>query len=175
MTAARKPNDMMAVAMVSLTVSSIGSSPFRLEGGPFRNRATLLTPLGQCQDVFLLRCTMVQPPQAEQNNARRAIRFGLRRNFFARSPAPERLPNQPLLASQSGRDRVGPLQKLWKIWAPKAPASADRVQRGLGDHGAVERLLQRVDQLVLVVGLDVETIVLVGDAHQVHDAVLTRP
>jgi hypothetical protein len=83
MTAARKLNDTMAVTIVNLAVSSIGSSPFRLEGCPFRNRVTLPAPLGECQAVSLLRRTMNNPPDAEANNAFRDLLFHHGTKFFA--------------------------------------------------------------------------------------------
>jgi len=82
MTAARKLNDTMAVTIVNLAVSSIGSSPFRLEGCPFRNRMTLSAPLGQCQAVFLLRRTMKIRPDAEANNAFRGFWVQAATDFF---------------------------------------------------------------------------------------------
>ena len=45
---------------------------------------------------------------------------------------------------------------------------------GLRDHPAVERLLQRLDQLILAIDLEIMPIVLVGDAHEVHDAASSR-
>src|SRR6478672_2899975 len=48
-------------------------------------------------------------------------------------------------------------------------------QRCLGDHRAVEGLLQRLYKLILAVGLDIEAAILFGHAHQVHDAVLPCP
>ena len=42
-----------------------------------------------------------------------------------------------------------------------------RQARGLRGHRAIERLLQRFDEIILVIGLDVEAAVLFGDAHQV--------
>src|SRR6476619_4977895 len=45
----------------------------------------------------------------------------------------------------------------------------------LGDHRAVEGLLQRLYKLILAVGLDIEAAILFGHAHQVHDAVPPCP
>ena len=50
-----------------------------------------------------------------------------------------------------------------------------RQARGLRGHRAIERLLQRFDEIILVIGLDVEAAVLFGDAHQVQDIARARP
>jgi hypothetical protein len=78
---------MIAMMAVNLAVVSIGSSPFRLEGCPFRNLTILLGPLGQCQAVSLLRRTMAKLPQAELNNVHAALRFHGSQCFFASAGA----------------------------------------------------------------------------------------
>src|SRR6476620_855688 len=56
--------------------------------------------------------------------------------------------------------------------AQSAPALT---QRCLGDHWAVEGLLQRLHKLFLAVSLDIEAAILFGHAHEVHDAAPTCP
>ena len=176
MTAARKPNDTIAITAVNLAVSSIGSSPFRLEGGPFPNPRILPAPLDPCQAVFLLHRTIMRGRKVNRttphgpSGSRRTGIFFCKSGNSAPSGGGNRLKAGPALEAGPR----APRQKLWRIRV-RLKVSAQRVKRRLRDHRAIEGLLQSLDKVALVVRLDVEAVVLIGDAHQVHDAVAAGP
>ena len=180
MTAARKPNDTIAMMTVNLAVSSIGSSPFRLEGCPCRNRQILLARLSCCQAVSLLHRTKDGYPKLSLTTSEEGLGFMDFGNFFDS----RRLRNRGALGGACGKicrgrgefsRRTGPIGCQRRRTSPRASGLADRERRRLREHGAVERLLERLDQLALAIGLDIEPIILVGDAHQIHDGVPTGP
>jgi hypothetical protein len=84
MTAARKPNDMIAMMAVTVPVSSIGSS-FPIEGPLLAVPNSVEGPLLRRQDESLLHCNKAFSLKTEELNAFRPKGFtGRRRRFFAK-------------------------------------------------------------------------------------------